>query len=230
MENVQTVKKSTAILLTVFFSFWSALYTYHRDYRKFWVGFIVFTGFFALLSGMWLLGVFSPPGDVDTVYPFSILFIFTNIVIWVCVMVDTIIKSRQTYESSGAKTPLTAAALSILFGPLAWLYTFSKDKWKFWISLAALALSICWIPWLMPGNKFPYIEQLYKAGYVDLNWPLSLRLSYFWMYVRHGYEYYYVSHFNIVSLIVPILAWVYPVIENLFRLFKSKKNIQQTIS
>ena len=49
--------KTVAIILAAFFGFWSYLYTYENDRRKFWVFFAVsFSGFGLVLGWSWALG------------------------------------------------------------------------------------------------------------------------------------------------------------------------------
>jgi hypothetical protein len=233
-ETVNIPKKNTAVLMAVLFNFWAWLYTFHKDYWKFWTCLVVSLLFLSGYCLLYLLELASMPSDDNIAQGFRLIFqgilIFIYTLIWLSVVLDTTIKSRQTYEKSGIKTPVTAVVLSIIIGPMAWLYTFNKDKWKFWVSLVLVVASIVVLPWLLTNDVFPYFKQLYKAGYVDLNWPFSLRLRYFWMYVRLGYEYYYANHCNNISLIIPILAWAYPVVENTVRLFQSKQNTQKIAS
>ena len=80
-ERVPSPKdKTVAILLAVFLSFWTWLYTYRRDAWKFWLG-----------LGL-NLTVFNP------VWTWFIFFV-PNIAIWIWAIVDVSSKPREFYES-----------------------------------------------------------------------------------------------------------------------------------
>jgi hypothetical protein len=75
--------KTTSILLAVFLGFWTWLYTYKRDYPKFWIslGSVIM---FALIS------LFYP--DVLLVD----WFVGLGIAVWA--IVDTAVKKREWYD------------------------------------------------------------------------------------------------------------------------------------
>jgi len=66
--------KAIAILLAIFLSYWTWLYTYRKDYVKFWLGLI--------LS---VIGIF--------------LLLLPNLIVWVWSMVDTAIKPQSWYDN-----------------------------------------------------------------------------------------------------------------------------------
>jgi len=68
-----TKSRSTAMILAVFFSFWSWLYTYRENGYKFWIGLII------CLTCWWL-------------------FFIPNIAIWIWAMVDNNSRSEEWYE------------------------------------------------------------------------------------------------------------------------------------
>ena len=72
--------KAVAILLAVFLSFFTWLYTYRRDAWKFWLG-----------LGL-NLTIFNP------VWTWIILFV-PNFGIWIWAIVDAAVKPREFYES-----------------------------------------------------------------------------------------------------------------------------------
>ena len=72
--------KAVSILLAVFLSFWTWLYTYKRDYWKFWVG-----------LGL-NLTVFNP------VWTWLVLFT-PNIGIWIWAIVDVSVKPKEFYQN-----------------------------------------------------------------------------------------------------------------------------------
>lgn len=68
-------KRSTAVLLAVFLSFWTWLYTYKEDAWKFWLN---------LLLTIFTLG-------------------FWGIVAWIWAIIDTSVRSKESYAEYGAK-------------------------------------------------------------------------------------------------------------------------------
>jgi len=77
--------KATSVLLAVFLSFWTWLYTYKKDAWKFWVGLGL-----AILSG------------ILAVVTLGISLIFTWIFtfgVWVWAIVDTAVKKDEWYRS-----------------------------------------------------------------------------------------------------------------------------------
>ncbi|MCL4435030.1 MAG: zinc ribbon domain-containing protein [Actinobacteria bacterium] len=76
--------KTAAILLAVFLSFWTWLYTYQRDASKFWLGLGLAVGGFFL--GMLLSFLIVP-----------IIFLFAPFGVWVWAIVDTASKPDQYY-------------------------------------------------------------------------------------------------------------------------------------
>jgi hypothetical protein len=85
LEQGGAKSKVAAILLAVFLSFWTWLYTYREDGWKFWVGLGVSIGNFVLSMatlGIWLL-VAIPSG----------------LGIWIWSIVDTAVKDDDWYAS-----------------------------------------------------------------------------------------------------------------------------------
>jgi hypothetical protein len=70
--------KGAAILLAVFLSFWTWVYTYKRDAAKFWIGLVV--GFVGALLTVVLIG-------------FVIIF-----GVWLWAVIDTATKSENWYQ------------------------------------------------------------------------------------------------------------------------------------
>jgi uncharacterized BrkB/YihY/UPF0761 family membrane protein len=46
-----------------------------------------------------------------------------------------------TTKKSSKSKPI-AVILAVFFGCFTWLYTYKKDKWKFWVSIAAVAAAL----------------------------------------------------------------------------------------
>jgi hypothetical protein len=72
--------KAVSVLLAVFLSFWTWLYTYKRDGWKFWVG-----------LGLHLT-VFNPAWT-------WLVFFIPNIAIWIWAIVDVSVKPKEFYEN-----------------------------------------------------------------------------------------------------------------------------------
>ena len=61
--------------------------------------------------------------------------------IWIWAIIDSARKPKAKYESEPPeRNKKTALLTAILFGYNAWLYTYHKDKWKFWASFGAVTL------------------------------------------------------------------------------------------
>jgi uncharacterized membrane protein YvbJ len=73
IESTEPKSKTVAVLLAVFLSFWTFLYTYKRDAGKFWAGLAV------CLTLWWL-------------------FFIPNVVIWIWTIVVTSSRNREWYE------------------------------------------------------------------------------------------------------------------------------------
>jgi hypothetical protein len=77
--------KATSVLLAVFLSFWTWLYTYKKDAWKFWVGLA--------------LAIFD---IILAVVTFGVSFVFTWIFtfgVWIWAIVDTALKKDEWYSS-----------------------------------------------------------------------------------------------------------------------------------
>ena len=68
------------------------------------------------------------------------------------------------------KDKSVAVVLAILFGILAWLYTYRDDAWKFWLNLAMLIVTmglwgpVAWL-WVVIDTcikKKEYFEKFYQ--------------------------------------------------------------------
>ncbi|MCJ7575148.1 MAG: zinc ribbon domain-containing protein [Dehalococcoidia bacterium] len=80
--------KTTSVLLAVFLSFWTWLYTYRKDAWKFWVSLVlaIFTGILAVVtSGVSLV--------------FSWIFNLGVLGVWIWAIVDTAVKKDEWYRS-----------------------------------------------------------------------------------------------------------------------------------
>jgi hypothetical protein len=50
--------------------------------------------------------------------------------------------AMQAAPSAPPKSKTTAVVLAVLFGLFAWIYTYKRDAWKFWLNLALAILTI----------------------------------------------------------------------------------------
>ena len=83
--------KATAILLAIFLGFFTWIYTYEKDDRKFWVaiGLVLFSGVVGAILGTMSFGIFMA-------FSFGLGLGFF---IWVWAVVDTVTKSDEWYKS-----------------------------------------------------------------------------------------------------------------------------------
>ena len=49
---------------------------------------------------------------------------------------------QHQVRPANPKTKSTSVVLAVLFGLFAWLYTYQKDSWKFWLNLALAVLTL----------------------------------------------------------------------------------------
>ena len=103
--------KTAAILLAVFLSFFTWLYTYRRDYWKFWIGLAVAVGVFAavyLTSGDlvdYMIANGGLPGDDELATNYSSFMAVTKAgwivfpAIWLWAVVDSARKDDSWYKS-----------------------------------------------------------------------------------------------------------------------------------
>lgn len=226
------IKKGTAILLAVFFGFWSWLYTYQRDAWKFWLCFAINLFFFSPVVFLWNINVQgqAAEGRDYALIGGMILFIPVFFGLWFFAVIDAVIKTPQRYNDSGKKSKVVTVFLAFLFGPFSWFYTYHQDKWKFWVSFVFLVVSIIVIPRLATFNIFPTIKEIYKAGYVDLKLPFSERLSYFFHSNFSAYlTYYKFENIKIISFLVPAIVWLGAVISSILRIIHWKSAALQTV-
>lgn len=50
--------------------------------------------------------------------------------------------AMQVMQPVSPKSKTTAVVLAVLFGPFAWIYTYKKDAWKFWLNLVLTIVTI----------------------------------------------------------------------------------------
>lgn len=92
LSSNQSKKKSTAIILSIFLSFWSWLYTYKRNAWKFWLAFglnIVFGGTDIFLFN-WYYHVENPA-------PFYLGAVIFVVIVWLWALLDNAIHKKDWY-------------------------------------------------------------------------------------------------------------------------------------
>jgi hypothetical protein len=78
-----------------------------------------------------------PPGHGEgIIYPaiFPAILVFFS---WIIVLTDTAVAKEWVITEFKSKSKTTGLLISIFFGPWTWLYTYSKDWWKFWVGILA---------------------------------------------------------------------------------------------
>ncbi len=98
--------KTASILLAVFLTFWTWLYTYKRDGWKFWVGLGLCTAITGLNFFYWIVAIINTRGRMDLseegVAFLGILYVFAAVVwtgIWIWGIVDTAVKNNNWYDN-----------------------------------------------------------------------------------------------------------------------------------
>ena len=95
MENNPTAKsKAVAILLAIFFSFFSWLYTYTRNNVKFWVALVI-----NFVMPIWFFGKLF--GETPSMYMVWLVRAWSFVIygIWVYAIVDNSVKRRTFYRN-----------------------------------------------------------------------------------------------------------------------------------
>lgn len=87
--------KTTSVLLAVFLSFWTWLYTFKKDAWKFWVGLVIFIFAFIL--------------DINREWPLF-LWIFGS-GLWLWAIIDVAVKKNEWYRSYIRKQPSSSVPL-----------------------------------------------------------------------------------------------------------------------
>jgi predicted nucleic acid-binding Zn ribbon protein len=127
-----TVQKSktTAIMLALFFSFFSYLYTYRVNYLKFLISLFLFVTSIIFMA----INDYAAGTDLIAGITGCVLFIFS--------LIDNAVRSSTFYSEFPApptegKSKATAVTLTFLFGPFGLIYTWKRDWGKFTIIVAA---------------------------------------------------------------------------------------------
>ena len=100
-------KKEVAVILAVFFSAWSWLYTYRQNVTKFWVGlsfvmlnsFLLLSTFGQVMFGPGLFPIASPLVSLGFNLPYILWFhLLPNMAIWIFSIVDNVRKPVEFFS------------------------------------------------------------------------------------------------------------------------------------
>ncbi len=105
-------------------------------------------------------------------------------VIWSWAFIDTASKTDAWFKTHATTRKKTlAVTLSVLVGPWTWLYTYSKDNWKFWLSILVgygfvLINALTGIPYFMAvwivGCLTIWVVSIVTAARRNQNWYEAL--------------------------------------------------------
>lgn len=87
----------------------------------------------------------------------------------ICVHCGVPIRS-QSISRPGSKNKVASVVLAVLFGFFAWLYTYEKDKSKFWINLGLTIITLG-IWGVTVGWLWPIIDLAIKPNEFFENYP-----------------------------------------------------------
>jgi hypothetical protein len=99
MQTINPIKtaaksKTTSLLLAVFLSFWTWLYTYKKDAWKFWTGMLIVI----IFLGVFFLQIFIADTNVVVVLASSFApLVMMGVDVWA--IIDTARKSEQWFKS-----------------------------------------------------------------------------------------------------------------------------------
>jgi len=96
LKGLNPKSKSAAVILSIFFSFWSWLYTYKINFKKFW---IIFSIFFAYLIGIISISVQFDPANIFTKYGTWIwlFWLLYSGSVWLWALLDNSLKPTSFY-------------------------------------------------------------------------------------------------------------------------------------
>lgn len=93
--------KTTAVVMALFLSFWSWLYTYQKDARKFWLGAIVIAiDIVAYVIVLTVAGNAPIESTLSSVYKaVTIIGLIIIVAVWVWAFLDAVIKTDEWYRA-----------------------------------------------------------------------------------------------------------------------------------
>lgn len=156
-------KNGTAsVLLAVFLGPFTWFYTYDKDAWKAAAGIGIYVTSAVLVMAAFIEPLLArplvvPPGDpvhnaiyLWVVFKKAILAFIVHLCIafmlWVWAITDIVRKPKGWYNSSvyRARKKSAAVLLAVFLGPWTWLYTYSKDRWRFWAGAVLAYAGISW--------------------------------------------------------------------------------------
>jgi hypothetical protein len=132
----------------------------------------VFSGAISFLIVLWSMITASGPGvDFYPIWTFYLLpaCIFLPLAaVWVYAIIGSTTKPKVKYESEPEEiSKKTALIMAIAFSYNAWLYTYRKDAWKFWVSFGAFNLIVplaCGLMYFLLPEPEPIEAGEYVSG------------------------------------------------------------------
>lgn len=170
--------KTVAVLLAIFFGPWTWLYTYRRDPGKAAFGLGLYISFLTIWILMYIQFIIRPPPPNSNAgeglgYSFlGLLYILFSI--WVLAVTFAAV-SKYTLEGPEKRFKTTAILLAIFLGPWTWLYTYKKDRWKFFPSI--LIDLGGWTAWaLLPEQLSTVIHSFWLPSFLGI-WLIAVITS-----------------------------------------------------
>lgn len=166
-------KKYVAILLAVFLGPWTWLYTLEMDIVKYIVGVGLNLNILGLFI-IWFIGINRMPlGEDMWAYVFQIGFVgliwlVLLFLTWVFAVGDSAWGDKWKSTKSQSKNKTTALYLAVFLGYWTWLYTYSKDRWKFWLGLVLFWGTIASNALVrLPGESYLAIMIIWITAIID---------------------------------------------------------------
>ena len=106
LAHVSVKSKATSVILAVFFAYWTWLYTYKRDKKKFWIGLPV--GIFSIAGLFCIPYALIPVSNLNfnawfalytILYIWLLLSWIVGFIIWILAIVDTVKKPQSWYDN-----------------------------------------------------------------------------------------------------------------------------------
>lgn len=156
-SGLKSQNKNTlySLLLAIFLGPWSWLYSYTRDWWKFWPAIII--GYSSLYFN--IVG-FNKFGNFDGDLRFKI-FLTISLSIWIISILLAVLRHFYFHKtpteaditsSNMGKNKVTSIMLAIFLSIFTWLYTYRKDAWKFWVGFPPMILTIIFNLYSLPWN------------------------------------------------------------------------------
>ena len=105
LAHVSAKSKTVSVILAVLLTYWTWLYTYKRDKRKFWIALAVSIFLAVTFISVFLSGATTPTPDnggdkIPTfIIAWIVLFQLFNLIIRIWAVVDTAVKPQSWYDN-----------------------------------------------------------------------------------------------------------------------------------